>query len=290
MRTLSLFCLLPLLCLTTALAKEKNPADLFEQSGLQWHATPQGAAADAASRRQQQPILWFRHVGEMDDGPMCSASHRMRMVSFADRDVQREIGPQFVLLSTNMEGKLGAGRSVGHLPKDEPGLCPPRLAHQNCQVYFLTPQLQMFHAATGFLSPADLAKEAQFAEELFAAMQKRPKAAAEIVIAAHREALQQKGFTDKDLAGPTDPTERMMANGFGMNLQPGGLPGVPGGQPNINNLFGGIERGRILRDHQYLMAYPLIPLADFERDPTPLIGRAQFAFQSGDASGRNTGK
>lgn len=114
-------------------------------------------------------------------------------------------------------------------------------------------------------------------------MQKRPKAAAETVVAAHREALQKQGFTDRDLAGPTDPAERLMANGLGLNLQ-------PAGQPNINNLFGGIERGRILRDHQYLMEYPLISLADFERNPTPLIGHAQFAFQSGDASGRNTGK
>lgn len=283
MRTFCLICFLPLVCLTTVLAKEKKPADLFEQSGLQWHATPQGAAAAAASNRQPRPILWFRHVGEMDDGPMCSASHRMRMVSFADRGVQRELSPQFVLLSTNMEGKLGAGRSVGHLPKDEPGLCPPRLAHQNCQVYFLTPRLEMFHAATGFLSPADLAQEAQFAEDLYAAMQKRPKVAAETVVAAHRAALKKQGFTDRDLAGPTDPTERLLANSTGLNLQ-------AGGQPNINNLFGGIERGRILRDHQYLMENPLISLADFERDPTPLVGHAQFAFQSGDASGRNTGK
>lgn len=288
MRTVCLSVVLLAICLTASFARERRPADIFEQSGLQWHATPAGAATAAAATRQQRPILWFRHVGEMNDGPMCSASHRMRMVSFADQAVQRELSPQFVLLSTNMEGKLGAGRSVGHLPKDEPGLCPPRLAHQNCQVYFLTPRLEMFHAATGFLSPADLAKEAQFAESLFAAIQKRPKAAAETVVAAHRTALKKQGFTDRDLAGPSDPTERLLANGLGMNLQPGALPG--GGQPNINNLFGGIERGRILRDHQYLMEYPLISLADFERDPTPLVGHASFAFQSGDASGRNTGK
>lgn len=283
MRIWCLFCFLSLLGLHSAFTKEKKPADLFEQAGLQWHATPQGAAATAASNRQQRPILWFRHVGEMDDGPMCSASHRMRMVSFADRNVQRNLSPQFVLLSTNMEGKLGAGRSVGHLPKDEPGLCPPRLAHQNCQVFFLTPRLEMFHAATGFLSPADLAQQARFAEELFAAMQKRPRFAAETVAAAHRAALKKQGFTDRDLAGPTDPTEKLLAHSMGFNLQ-------PGGQASIDNLFGGIERGRILRDHQYLLENPLITLADFERDPTPLVGHAQFAFQSGDASGRNTGK
>lgn len=283
MRTFCLSVVLPVICLGAVIAAEKKPRDQFEQSGLQWHATPDGAAAAASANRQQRPILWFRHVGEMNDGPMCSASHRMRMVSFADRDVQRELSPQFVLLSTNMEGKLGAGRSVGHLPKDEPGMCPPRLAHQNCQVYFLTPKLEMFHAATGFLSPTDLAKEAQFAEGLFAAMQKKPKAAAETVVAAHRDFLKKQGFTDRDLAGPKDPLERMMAHSTGgLNLAPG--------NGNVNDLFGGIEKGRVLRDHQYLMEYPLISLADFERDPTPLIGHAQFAFQSGDASGRNTGK
>jgi hypothetical protein len=264
------------------LAKEKLPPNVFEQSGLKWQATPASAAAAASANRQQRPILWFRHVGQMNDGPMCSASHRMRMVSFADQDVQREVSPDFVLLSTNMEGKLGAGRSVGHLPKDEPGFCPPRLAHQNCQVYFLTPRLEMFHAATGFLSPADLTKEAQFAEELFAAIQKRPKAAAQTVVAAHREALKKQGFTDRDLAGPANPVERLVASSTGMDLQLG--------QGNIGGMFSSIERGRILRDHQYLMEYPLISLADFERDPTPLVGHAAFAFQSGAASGRNTGR
>ncbi len=77
--------------------------------------------------------------------------------------------------------------------------------------------------------------------------------------------------------------EKLMADSTGgLNLAPG--------NGNVNDLFGGIEKGRILRDHQYMMEYPLISLADFERDPTPLIGHAQFAFQSGDASGRNTGK
>ena len=286
MRTFCLTFVLPLICLSTLLAAEKKPKDLFEQSGLQWHATPEGAASAASAGRQQKPILWFRHVGEMNDGPMCSASHRMRQVSFADRDVQRELNPQFVLLSTNMEGKLGAGRSVGHLPSDEPGQCPPRLAHQNCQVYFLTPRLEMFHAATGFLSPADLAKESQFAEELFTAIQKKPKAASETVVAAHRNALKKQGFTDRELAGPTDPVERLMANSTGLNMP----LGKNGNNGDMENLFGGIERSRILRDHQYLTEYPLISLANFERDPTPLIGHANFAFQSGEASGRNTGK
>lgn len=282
MRTFILSFVLPLTCLSTLIAADKQPRDIFEQSGLSWHATPAGASAAASANRQQRPILWFRHVGEMDDGPMCSASHRMRMVSFADREVQRELSPRFVLLSTNMEGKLGAGRSVGHLPKDEPGLCPPRLAHQNCQVYFLTPRLEMFHAATGFLSPADLSKEAQFAHALFATIQKRPKAAKETVVAAHRDYLKKQGFTDRDLAGPADPAQRLLANGMGLDLP-------LAGPPNMENLFGGIERGRILRDHQYLTEYPLISLANFEQDPTPLIGHANFAFQSGDASGRNTG-
>lgn len=288
MRTFSLTLILSTICLSQVLAADKQAKDVFEEAGLRWHATPDGAAAAASANRQQRPILWFRHVGEMDGGPMCSASHRMRMVSFADRDVQRELSPQFVLLSTNMEGKLGAGRSVGHLPKDEPGLCPPRLAHQNCQVYFLTPQLKMFHAATGFLSPEDLAKETQFAEELFSAIQKRPKAAVETVVNFHRGYLKKQGFTDRDLAGPADPAERLLANSTGLNLPLVGVPNA--GPPNMQNLFGGIERGRILRDHQYLMEYPLISLADFEQDPTPLIGHANFAFQSGDASGRNTGK
>jgi hypothetical protein len=282
MRTFCLVAVLPFICLSTVFAADKRPMDVFEQSGLHWYATPEGASAAASANRQQRPILWFRHVGEMDDGPMCSASHRMRMLSFADRDVQRELTPQFVLLSTNMEGTLGAGRSVGHLPKDEPGLCPPRLAHQNCQVYFLTPRLEMFHAATGFLSPADLAKEAQFAEDLFTAIQKRSKRAKETVVAAHRDFLKKQGFTDRDLAGSATPTQRLLANGTGLNLPLGGAP-------NVENLFGSIERGRILRDHQYLMEYPLISLADFERDPTPLVGHANFAFQSGEASGRNTG-
>ena len=283
MRSFRLTFVLPFICLSTVFAADKRPTDVFEQSGLHWHATPEGASTAAAANRQQQPILWFRHVGEMNGGPMCSASHRMRMVSFADREVQRELNRRFVLLSTNMEGKLGAGRSVGHLPQDVPGLCPPRLAHQNCQVYFLTPRLQMFHAATGFLSPVDLARETQFAGDLFTAIQKRPKAAQETVVAAHRDFLKKQGFNDRELAGPADPAQRLLANGMGLNL-PVASP------PNLENLFGGIERGRILRDHRYLMEYPLITVADFERDPTPLIGHASFAFQSGEASGRNTGK
>lgn len=280
MRTFGLSVVLLVIGWNTVVATEKRPAGTFEQSGLKWQATPEGAAA--AASRQKRPILWFRHVGEMN-GPMCSASHRMRMVSFADREVQRELSPQFVLLSTNMEGMRGAGRSVGHLPSDAPGLCPPRLAHQNCQVFFLTPRLEIFHAATGFLSPSDLAQEARFAEDLFAAMQKRPKAAAETVAAAHRGFLKKQGGTDRDLAAAADPTGGLLGNGAGLGLP---LEG-PG---NGLDPFSGIERARILRDHQYLMEYPLISLADFERDPTPLVGHAHFAFQSGEASGRNTGR
>ncbi len=258
-------------------------SDVVTQSGVAWHTTSGGASSAAAGTSRtgdEKPIVLFRHVGELS-GPMCSASHAMRMGSYAHPEVQAMIRAKFVPLSQNMETLAGAGSSVGHLPSDAPGFCTNRIAHQNCQALFLTPKGEFFHVATGYLSPQDLLVEMQFASGLFAEMQKRPKEARELVATAHLNRLKQLGFTESDLKKPADP--------LNMRLQESGIPPIGEGALG-GDLFKEMARQRILVDHRYLIEHPLISHAEFERDPSPLVGKADLVFQSGNASGRNTGK
>lgn len=258
-------------------------SDVVTQSGVAWHTTPGGASSAAAGTARagdEKPIVLFRHVGELS-GPMCSASHAMRMGSYAHPEVQALIRAQFVPLSQNMENLPGAGSSVGHLPSDAPGFCTSRIAHQNCQALFLTPKGEFFHVATGYLSPQELMAEMQFASALFGEMKKQPKQARELVANAHRNRLTQLGFTENDLKKPADP--------FNLRLQESGIP--PLGEGALGgDLFQQMARQRVLADQRYMIEYPLISHAEFERDPSPLVGKADLVFQSGNASGRNTGK
>lgn len=281
----SLACaLLAALSAMTGVCFAAGPRDrVVPQLGVSWQTTPEGASSAAAGTRRtsdDKPIVWFRHVGELS-GPMCSASHAMRVGSYAHPDVQALIRTRFVPLSQNMEKLAGAGSSVGHLLNDPPGICTSRIAHQNCQALFLTPQREIFHAATGYLSPAELVAEMQFALGLFGEMQKRPKHARRLVVESHRNRLKQLGFTENDLQTPTDPLRRFFAES-----------GIPAGGvgANVGEVFQQIARQRVLADHRYLLNYPLISQSDFERDPAPLVGSDDFFFQSGPASGRNTGK
>jgi hypothetical protein len=294
-RTVSLVCALAFVAAITNLPahaakrapKKTESAAVVEQGGLAWHTT--GAAAGQAAEGKSgadddRPILWFRHVGELT-GPMCSASHRMRVVSYVDPRVQAAAREWFVPLSTNMERMAGAGSSVGHMPSDPPGLCPSRLAHQNCQAFFLTPNLEIFHAATGFLTADELFTEMDFAGKLFAKIRNEPSRAKQTVAAAHSERLREMGFKDDEIAQPKNELAGLL--GFD------GLPAVPGAEGVGFEMFGGMAKQRILTDHRYLIEHPLISAAEFERDPSPLVGISDFVFQStagAPATGRPTGK
>lgn len=262
---------------------KKAVGKTLKQGGILWHTKPQSAATAAEAENNARPIVWFRHVGEQS-GPMCSAAHRMRSVSYADDQVQKLIRNEFVALSTNMEGLRGAGVSVGHMPGEEPGPCPTRFAEQNCQTLFLTPQLEIFHAATGFLPPEDLVKELEFAAKVFASIQdaKNPQ---EVVAKAQRERLLAGGYTKAEIT-PPDQSPVAKVKGFMPNLEKMDFT-------NMQGMFPNIARNRLLDDARYVIAHPLTSLKDFERDPSALIGDSKFAFVSvgKDApSGRPTGR
>lgn len=298
MRTVSIVCAVAIAAIavsSSAYAAKRAPkktesATVVEQGGLPWRTTGAAAGQAAAGKsgtNDDRPILWFRHVGELT-GPMCSASHRMRVVSYVDPRVQAATRERFVPLSTNMERMPGAGSSVGHMPSDEPGLCPSRLAHQNCQAFFLTPELEIFHAATGFLTADELLTEMEFAAKLFANIRKSPAQAKQAVAAAHQQRLRDWGFKDEEINQPKND----LAGLFGLPGLPE-QPGLPAEDGAGFDMFGGLAKQRVLADHRYLIEHPLIPAVEFERDPSPLVGSAEFVFQStagAPATGRPTGK
>ena len=197
----------------------------------------------------------------------------MRTVSFSHPDVQNLLNNNFVCTYTNLEGDPTAGESIRHWPNDSVGNCIRGNGKQNVQTLFLTPEGEIYHVATGFLSPADLAEECQFAKELFRQYRKDPDSFRQTVIDAHRQRLVDQGFSDTLIDSPNPMMAMMqgMQNGSGLR----GPDGV----------FGPMIRGQMLQDGQFAMRRPLMTHQQLQRDPTPLVGNGKSFFASSSDGG-----
>lgn len=90
----------------------------------------------------------------------------MRRVTLADRAVRARLGKRFVLVHENLEGDEAAGSSFAHRPSAPPGTCLRGNGEHNLQTIMLTPDGRLLHLVAGYLEPADLAKELDFAFDL----------------------------------------------------------------------------------------------------------------------------
>ena len=236
----------------------------------------------------------------------------MRTVSFSQPQVQATLAREFVCFTTSTEGDPTAGQSIRHRPRDPAGPCLRGNGQQNVQTLFLTPDGEIFHAATGYLSPDDLLTELEFARDLFATLQQAPAAERGAVVQRqHRQRLEQLNYSpaEIDARGPSLGGMNFSGMNFsgmdfsGMNPTQLNLPALIEGRGDprgsgagrrtgdrngrtireeapLDALPNPFARGQILSDHQFCLDHPLQPATKFNRDPTPLVGSGKSFFMS----------
>lgn len=196
----------------------------------------------------------------------------MRTVTFSDRNVRKSIDRNFVPFCSNIEGDPTAGESIGHAPKEPAGDCIRGNGRQNVQTIFMTPDEEIFHVATGFLSPQDMLQEMQFAEKLFQSLNREDANRHDLVRTSHQDVLSDLGARD------IDPGQFAASMGdLLQSAQNGGMV----------NPFQQLTNQLITDDQRFMVKRPLIHRTDFERDPGELVGRGKTFFSSSKSSNKN---
>jgi hypothetical protein len=205
----------------------------------------------------------------------------MRTVTFSTPEIQDTIARQFVALNTNIQGDPLAGESIAHAPREQPGFCIRGNGRQNVQTIFMTPDLEIFHVATGYMPPQDMLQEMQFASELFASLQTNPDDRFQLVRTAHQQRLDQP--TAGGSSGQPGGSFEEMINSLSRGQAP------TNGMADPMQMF--VDRS-IADDQRYMVQQPLIRLASFESDPGALVGRGKTFFSSSSnfSNGFNPGR
>ena len=137
--------------------------------------------------------------------------------------------------------------------------------------------------ATGYLSPDELLEEMEFARQLYDRLHSDPRRAKQTVVAAHEQRLKRLGFTAQQIAASDNPLSDFRLTGpnpqdFGIDVPTPRDLGINAGP--AGELFGDIARKRMLKDHKYVMAHPLIAHDAFSADPGALVGNHRSFFGS----------
>ncbi|MCH2184130.1 MAG: hypothetical protein MK108_19195, partial [Mariniblastus sp.] len=166
-----------------------------------------------------------------------------------------------------------------HQPGEPAGPCIRGNGKQNVQSLFLTPSGEIFHVATGFLSPEDLLAEAEFALHLFQELKQDGQDDRERVIDAHQQRMESAGFSPAEIANSNPLTQVMgqMSNFANGNLATGRPIQSPTGAGQI---FAAMIRRQFLQDQLFTIEHPLMSWQQLERDPTSLVGNGQSFFSS----------
>lgn len=192
----------------------------------------------------------------------------MRAVTFSTPEIQNAIQNNFVALTSNIVGSDLAGESIVHQPNDQPGSCIRGNGRQNVQTIFLTPDLKVIHAVTGFIGPRDLYKEMEFAVKVKQQMDLSPDRQAEVVQMLHRDRLKElhamKGTNDS----ANDIRNRALGTRPDWSINSGANP------------MRKFEVNNIAKDHDFLIRFPLISAKQLEADPGALVGRGKTFFSS----------
>ena len=196
----------------------------------------------------------------------------MRTVTFSDRNVRNSIHRNFVPFCSNIEGDPTAGESIGHAPSEPAGDCIRGNGRQNVQTIFMTPDQEIFHVATGFLSPKDMLQEMQFADQLFQSLNSENENRHDLVRTSHQDVLSNLGSREID---PSQFAESM--GEMFKSAQSGGMV----------NPFQQLTNQFITDDQRFMVKRPLIRRTDFERDPGELVGRGKTFFSSSKSSNQH---
>ena len=201
----------------------------------------------------------------------------MRTVSFSDRRVQNQLNRHFVNTYTDLTGDPTAGSSFKHRPSDPVGSCIRGNGKQNVQTVFLTPDGEIFHVATGFLSPDDLLQEITFARQLFSRLNSGDSQADRIVADTHRKRLAEEGFSDASISSPRGMELMDMIRN---NQFAGSNPAMN----SPNGVFSGFIKTQFLSDNKFCIEHPLLPAESLERNPALLVGNGKSFFGSSSSS------
>lgn len=186
----------------------------------------------------------------------------MRTVSFSDPDVRNLLNQNFVNTYSDTTGDPTAGQSIWHAPDDPAGACIRGNGRQNVQTLFLTPEGEIIHAVTGYVSAEDLAGEIEFAQSLFDEIQEASDSPEAVVRRAHERRMTEWGFDEDEIA-----------NGRGLGAV---LPILGGG----DDLLKGMIERQVLADHRFSIEHPLMGYREFEKDPSTLVGKGGSFFSS----------
>jgi hypothetical protein len=220
----------------------------------------------------------------------------MRTVSFSNRQVQNLLNENFINTFTNTTGDPTAGMSINHRPGDQAGNCVRGNGKQNVQTIFLTPDGEIFHAATGFLASEDLVSEIKFAIALYRQLDQHD-APSELVANEHRQRLVDAGFLESEIEDLSSMAAiRMMSKQLGnrssqnaglrgFNLQGSesrnsGMAGRGSSQRKHHDPFAAFSKMQFLTDNQFSMAHPLLTFEELQQDPSLLVGNGKSFFSS----------
>lgn len=189
----------------------------------------------------------------------------MRTVTFSAPEVQNVVSNHFVALTSNIEGDRLAGESIGHAPSELPGDCIRGNGRQNVQTIFMTPELEVMHVATGYISPAELLVEMQFVCELFERLKTEKGNRHDLVRASHADNSFRTGLEKQAsrllVSNPSLDTESRLTDSR-----------MTGG--------GGAPLSLAKQDDRYMQKRPLITMKQFEEKPGELVGTGKTFFSS----------
>ena len=206
----------------------------------------------------------------------------MRTVSFSTPAVQQKMNQDFVCVAVNTEGDPSAGSSQAHAPSDQAGQCTPGIGNQNVQLVFMTPEARIFHTASGFRDGLELAREMDFANQLFDKIKESPRLAEDTVRNEHHQKMLQAGYTPA----------RLKRSGDRHQVSSRSTPDRTDLEKMRSSLFDVLitktQESRML-DYNFSQKYPMLEWERFEENPRLLVGNAVTAFASGHASGGRIG-
>ncbi len=195
----------------------------------------------------------------------------MRTVSFSAKAVRAKLAQEFVCTYTNTEGSASTGGSYAHAPHEPAGHCTRGVGQQNVQVIFMTPGGNIFQVGTGFLPPATLLQEMEFALRTFEMLESTdrrsqdPRESQTQLINVLTKRLRGAGYSQSELATAVQPAVQVGPSGIRVTK---------------TGVVGGDDRQCLLRDTTYMLRHPLIHYSQFERNPAELVGDHKSFFGS----------
>ena len=155
------------------------------------------------------------------------------------------------------------------------------------QTLFLTPEGEIFHTASGFQKADKLVSEMDAATDLWKKIRKDRKNAREIVRGVHLARLEE---FEKTKAADTRRNHSRQQDAMPRQFRPANILSAMQNAPSMaDNVFSRKTRQSAYDDARFGAQYPMLPIDEFQKTPSLLVGTAVSSFASGNASGGRIG-